>query len=79
MANNAQPPAIMSAIHDAVGVWLTEAPATPAKVLKALEARSEPRREGKRVIYDEELSIRAVSANGGKGADGDGFTQLPDE
>jgi hypothetical protein len=24
MANNAQPPAIMSAIHDALGVWVTE-------------------------------------------------------
>ena len=78
MANNAQPPAIMSAIHDAVGVWVTEAPATPTKVLKALAARSGPRREGKRVIYDEELSILVVSASGGKGADGDGFMR-PDE
>jgi CO/xanthine dehydrogenase Mo-binding subunit len=78
MANNAQPPAIISAIHDAVGVWVTEAPATPDKVLKGLQGRREPRREGKRVIYDEELSIRAVSAGGGKGADGTGFV-LPDE
>jgi hypothetical protein len=30
------------------------------------------------VIYDEELSIRAVSSGGGKGADGNGFV-LPDE
>jgi CO/xanthine dehydrogenase Mo-binding subunit len=78
MANNAQPPAIMSAIHDALGVWLTEAPATPERVLRALEERREPRREGKRVIYDEELSVRTVSSNDGKGADGNGFL-LPDE
>jgi len=78
MANNAQPPAIADAIHDAVGVWVTEAPATPHKVLKALQERSEPRRDGKRVIYDEELSIRSVSATAGKRADGTGFV-LPDE
>ena len=56
----------------------TEAPATPDKVLKGLQERREPRRDGKRVIYDEELSIRAVSAGGGKGADRTGFV-LPDE
>ncbi len=67
MANNAQPPAICAAIHDAVGVWITECPATPERVLKALAERKEPRREGKRVIYDEELSVRTVSSNGGKG------------
>src|SRR5439155_22807 len=76
--DNAPQPAIMSAIHDAVGVWVTEAPATPHKVLTALQERREPRREGKRVVYDEELSIRAVSASAGKGADGTGFL-LPDE
>ena len=78
MANNAQPPAILSAIHDAIGVWVTEAPATPHKVLKALEERREPRRDGKRIVFDEELSIRSVSATAGKGADGLGFV-LPDE
>ena len=62
----------------AVGVWITEAPATPHKVLKALQERREPRRDGKRIIYDEELSIRAVSATAGKGADGGAFL-LPDE
>jgi CO/xanthine dehydrogenase Mo-binding subunit len=67
MANNAQPPAIASAIHDAVGVWVTEMPATPERILRALEARKEPRREGKRVIFDDELSIRTVSSSGGKG------------
>jgi CO/xanthine dehydrogenase Mo-binding subunit len=78
MANNAQPPAIMSAIHDATGVWVTEAPATPDKVLRALRERREPRRDGKRVIYDDEISIRTVSANRGKSADGGGFV-LPDD
>jgi CO/xanthine dehydrogenase Mo-binding subunit len=67
MANNAQPPAIASAIHDAVGVWVTEMPATPERILRALEAKAEPRREGKRVIFDDVLSIRTVSSNGGKG------------
>ena len=66
MANNAQPPAIAAAIHDAVGVWVTEMPATPERVLRALEAKREPRREGKRVIYDEEISVAAVSADGGR-------------
>ena len=78
MANNAQPPAIMSAIHDALGVWVTEAPATPERVLNALRERTEPRRDGKRVVYDEEISIAAVSANRGKGVDGEGFL-LTDE
>ena len=67
MANNAQPPAIASAIYDAVGVWVTEMPATPERVLRALDAKREPRRDGKRVIFDEELSVRTVSSTGGKG------------
>jgi CO/xanthine dehydrogenase Mo-binding subunit len=67
MANNAQPPAIAAAIHDAVGVWITEMPATPERVLRALDARPEPRRDGKRVVFDEELSVRAVSSDGGAG------------
>ena len=41
MANNAQPPAITNAIYDAVGVWVTEMPATPERVLDALEAKRE--------------------------------------
>ena len=67
MANNAQPPAIASAIHDAVGVWVTQMPATPERILRALDEQREPRREGKRVVFDEEISIRAVSSDGGKG------------
>ncbi len=67
MANNAQPPAICAAIHDAVGVWITECPASPERVLRALESKSEPRRVGKRVIYDEELSVAKLSSTGGEG------------
>ena len=60
MANNPQPPAIAAAVHDAVGVWITELPITPERVLRALEAKAEPRRDGKRVIFDEELSVKTV-------------------
>ena len=51
MANNAQPPAIANAIFDAVGVWLTEMPATPDRVLQALadEARADARRQARRL------------------------------
>ena len=64
MANNPQPPAIAAAVYDAVGVWVTELPITPERVLRALEEKREPRREGKKVVFDEELSVNAVS-NGG--------------
>src|SRR3954452_2626904 len=67
MANNAQPPAIASAIYDAVGVWVTQMPATPERVLRALDGDKEPRRDGKRVIFDEPISIRTVSSGGGNG------------
>jgi CO/xanthine dehydrogenase Mo-binding subunit len=64
MANNPQPPAIAAAVHDAIGVWITELPITPERVLRALEAKAEPRREGKKVVFDEELSVNAVSSGG---------------
>jgi CO/xanthine dehydrogenase Mo-binding subunit len=71
MASNSQAPAIVAAIHDAVGVWVTETPATPERVLRALERKAEgkhePRREGKRVIFDEESSVHALSSTGGAG------------
>ncbi len=67
MANNAQAPAIVAAIHDAVGVWVTEQPARPERVLRALDGAAEPRRDGKRVIFDEELSVRAVAGTNGEG------------
>ena len=41
MANNAQPPAIATAVYDAVGVWITELPISPEKVLRALERKAE--------------------------------------
>ncbi len=64
MANNPQPPAIASAIFDAVGVWVTELPITPERVLRALAAKAAgsdaPRKEGKVVEFDSELSIGVV-------------------
>ncbi len=61
MANNAQAPAVCAAIHDAIGVWVPEQPATPERVLRALDAKKDgtdaPRRDGKRVIYDEAISV----------------------
>jgi len=45
MTANLPAPAIVSAIHDAIGIWFYELPVTPEKVLKALEenALSEPK------------------------------------
>lgn len=40
MSANAQIPAITSAIHDAIGVWITEWPITPEAVLRELAAKS---------------------------------------
>lgn len=39
MSANAQAPAIVNAIHDAVGIWMTSMPATPEKVLRALREK----------------------------------------
>ena len=39
MTASAPPPAILSAIHDAIGVWITDYPATPEVILRALEAK----------------------------------------
>ena len=38
---NSQPAAIVNAIHDAIGVWITDLPVTPEKVLRALDERGE--------------------------------------
>lgn len=69
MANNAQPAALANAVFDAVGVWITELPITPERVLRALEDKEAgthgPRREGKKVIFDQDISISTVGANGG--------------
>ena len=65
MANNAQGPAICAAIHDAVGVWVPQQPATPERVLRALHAKAAgtagPRRDGKTVIFDEEISVMTLA------------------
>jgi hypothetical protein len=66
MANNPQPPAIAAAVYDAVGVWVTELPITPERLLRALGDKREPRREGKAVIFDEQLSVNAVAAEGSR-------------
>ncbi len=39
MTANAPAPAIINAIHDAIGVWITENPVTPEKILRALEEK----------------------------------------
>ncbi len=38
-STSAPPPALLSAIHDAIGVWIHEIPATPEVILRALEAK----------------------------------------
>jgi len=39
MTANPPAPAIVNAVHDAVGVWITDLPLTPERVLRALEAQ----------------------------------------
>lgn len=39
MTASAAPPAILSAIHNAIGIWITDYPATPERILKALEEK----------------------------------------
>jgi len=39
MTANSQAPAIINAIHSAIGVWITDLPATSEKVLRALEGQ----------------------------------------
>ena len=40
-------PAVIAAIHDAIGVWITELPATPERILAALAARDAARDAGR--------------------------------
>jgi 4-hydroxybenzoyl-CoA reductase subunit alpha len=35
------PPSVLSAIHDATGVWFKEQPVTPEKIVMALKKKSE--------------------------------------
>lgn len=69
MANNGQGPSVAMAIHEALGVWVTELPLSPERVLRALEKKAAgedtPRIDGKWVIFDDELSINAVGAPDG--------------
>jgi CO/xanthine dehydrogenase Mo-binding subunit len=37
MTANSPAPAIINAIHDAVGIWITELPASPERILRALD------------------------------------------
>jgi CO/xanthine dehydrogenase Mo-binding subunit len=41
MTANSPIPAIVNAIYDATGVWITDLPVTPEKVLRGLEALGE--------------------------------------
>ena len=67
MANNPQPPAIVAAVYDAVGVWVTELPVTPERLLRALEQKDRgPREDGKWVIFDEDISVNTVAAEGSR-------------
>ena len=59
-------PAVANALYNAVGVRVQELPITPERVLRALQARAEPRREGKHVVFDEEISVRTVAAPGSR-------------
>ncbi len=65
MASNGIGPAIVAAIHDAIGIWVTESPITPERVLRALDEKAagggEPRRDGKRYVFDEELSVNTLA------------------
>jgi len=52
MTSSAAPPAILSAIHNAIGVWITDSPATPEKILRALEAAGKGKKEkGEKKIF----------------------------
>jgi 4-hydroxybenzoyl-CoA reductase alpha subunit len=39
-------PAVVNAIYDAIGVWITDLPVTPAKILKALEEKEKLKQGG---------------------------------
>jgi hypothetical protein len=47
-------------------VWVTELPITPERVLRALQAKAAdeggPKRDGKTVVYDADLSVNAVGS-----------------
>jgi CO/xanthine dehydrogenase Mo-binding subunit len=39
MTTNSVSPAIVNAIHDAVGIWIDDIPVTPEKILRALDSK----------------------------------------
>jgi hypothetical protein len=77
MANNGQSPAVIAAIHDAVGVWVTELPAKPERVLRAIDERRQPRRAGRRVVFDEHLSVATVATTGTGAGGAEGRWRFP--
>lgn len=46
MTANPPAPAVVNAVHDAIGVWITDIPITPEKVLRALEKKKKAERSG---------------------------------
>ena len=64
MANNAQPPAIATAVFDAVGVWVTELPITPERVLRALAGEGGRQRRADARRQDRRLRRRALGERG---------------
>ncbi|TRZ77799.1 MAG: xanthine dehydrogenase family protein molybdopterin-binding subunit [Deltaproteobacteria bacterium] len=46
MTANPPAPAVVNAVHDAIGVWITDIPITPEKVLRALEKKKGAERNG---------------------------------
>ena len=69
MANNAQAPAICRGDpRRGRRVGHPDAGDARARAPRPAATSDEPRREGKRVIFDEEISVRpAISADGGEG------------
>ena len=51
-------------------MWVPQQPATPERVLRALQAKEAgtdaPRQDGKTVIFDEDISVMTQSAAGSK-------------
>jgi CO/xanthine dehydrogenase Mo-binding subunit len=66
MANNAQPPAIAAAIHDAVGVWITEMPATPERVLRRWRSGASRAARASASSTTRPISVEALSSDGGQ-------------
>jgi hypothetical protein len=57
---------------------VTELPAKPERVLRALDEHRAPRRDGRRVIFDEHLSVAAVTGPGQNAGGGWRFPLVSD-